>query len=125
MKKIFFALLAVVFIGSFCFIRPDSAEADEPKTITGKVESVQKVMGKPPKWLYAIVTVVNDGGEKTAVYVPKSAAVTDASGQDMTEGGKKLGAIFLKKGARVEVEYVTGTLTIKSHNECIAIRCLD
>src|SRR4030042_4209549 len=109
MRKILLVLIVAAFAGSL-FLDQRASAADETKIVTGKLESVQKVMGKPPKWLYAIITVVADSGEKTVVYVPKAATVTDVSGKDMTEGGKKLGAIFLKKGQRVEVNYVTGTL---------------
>lgn len=79
-------------------------------------------MGKPPKWIYAIVTVLADSGEKMAVYAIKATSVTDASGNDMNEGGKKLGALFLKKGERVEVRYAT---LDNDRSEASSIRCLD
>jgi hypothetical protein len=125
MKKILLVLIAVAFVSSLCFAAEPQATADEAKTFTGKIESIAKVMGKPPKWLYAILTVVADSGEKIIIYVPKATAVIDISGNDMAEGGKKFGALLLKKGERVEVKYATGTLMIKSRNEGLSIRCLD
>jgi len=123
MKKMLLALIAVAFVSSFCFIQPPSAKAaDEVKTFTGKIESFTKLMGKPPKWIYGKFTVVADSGENMIIYVIKATAVTDASGKDMTEGGKKLGALFLKKGERVEVNYST---IDNGRNEATSIRCLD
>ncbi len=125
MKKILLVLIAVAFVSSLCWAAEPSAKADEAKTLIGKIESIAKVMGKPPKWLYAILTVVSDSGEKVVAYVGKGSSVSDAAGADMNEGGKKLGALFLKKGERVEVKYVTGTLMIKSRNEAIEIRRVE
>lgn len=123
MRKILLVLVAAAVAGSFCFIHlPSATAADEAKTFTGKVISIEKRMGKPPKWIYAIVTVLADSGEKMAVYAIKATSVTDASGNDMNEGGKKLGALFLKKGERVEVRYAT---LDNDRSEASSIRCLD
>lgn len=97
MKKMLFVLIAIAFVSSLCFAAEPAVKADEVKTFTGKIESVRKLMGKPPKWTYAEFTVVADSGEKTIIYVLRATAVTDASGQDMCESGKR-GAIFIKKG---------------------------
>ena len=122
MRKMLLVLTAIAFIGSFCFVQLPQAKAEETKTFVGKVGSVEKRIGKPPKWTYAILTVVADGGEKMAIHVIRATAVTDASGNDMCEGGKKLGAILIKKGQRVEVKYST---IGNGRNEAISIRCLD
>ena len=123
MKKIIFTLVAIVVISSFCSVQLPSARAEEAKTFIGKIESIRRaVKSKPPKWEHAMLTVVADSGEKTIVYVIKATVVTDASGKDMSEGGKKFGAFSLKKGERIEVKYST---VKKDHNEAISIRCLD
>lgn len=122
MKKILLALTAVAFIGAFCFVRLPQARAEEAKTFVGKVESVAKRIGKPPKWIYALLAVTADSGEKMAVHVIRATAVTDASGKDMCDGGKKLGAIFIKKGQRVEVKY---SVLKDGRNEAVSVRCLD
>ncbi len=128
MKKILLALIAVVFVSSLCFAEEPSEKVDEVKTFTGKVEKITKLMGKPPKWIYCKIDVVSDSGEKTLIYVVKATAVTDTSEKDMTEGGKKLGAIFLKKGERIEVKYSTVKKAwneATDWNEAISISCLD
>ena len=66
MRKMLLVLTAIAFIGSFCFVQLPQAKAEETKTFVGKVGSVEKRIGKPPKWTYAILTVVADGGEKMA-----------------------------------------------------------
>jgi len=123
MKKLLLALLAVAFVSYFCFFQPPSVKAtDEVKTFTGQIGSFTKLMGKPPKWIYGKFKVTAESGENMIIYVLKATAVTDASGKDMTEGGKKLGALFLQKGERIEVDYST---IDNDRNEAISIRCLD
>lgn len=122
-RKIFLALIAVAFISSLCFAADQSAKADKSKTLIGKIESIKRVVkSSPPKWEHAILTVVADSGEKTIVYARKATVVTDTSGKDMSEGGKKFGVFSLKEGKRIELKYLT---VKKGHNEAISIRCLD
>ena len=132
MKKMLFVLIAIAFVSSLCFAEEPAVKADEVKTFTGKIESVRKLMGKPPKWTHAEFTVLADSGEKMIIYVIKATVVTDASGKDMNEGGKKLGALLLKKGERIEVKYSTEleygvgiSFAKKDRNEATSIRCLE
>ncbi|MDD5454728.1 MAG: hypothetical protein PHW62_04435 [Candidatus Ratteibacteria bacterium] len=91
-------------------------------TITGKVESIKRYMkSSPPKWEHAMLTVVADNGEKTIVYVIKATFVADASGKDMSKGGR-FGVFSLKGGERIEVKYST---VRKDHNEAVSIHCLE
>lgn len=122
MKKMILTLIVFAFISSLCFVQQPSTKADEVKTFTGKIESFTKLMGKPPKWIYGKFTFVADSGENIIIYVIKATAVADVSGNDMTEAGKKLGALFLKKGERIEVNY---SIIDNGRNEAISIRCLD
>ncbi len=105
MKKILLTLIAVAFVSSLCFVAEPSANADEAKTFTGKVESIQKGIAKPPKWTYTRITFVTDSGEKILVHAIQATKVIDLSGKDITEGGKIFAAVYLKKGQRVEVKY--------------------
>lgn len=91
-------------------------------TCTGKIESIQKRFGKPPKWEYARITVIADTGEKMIISAIKATAVTDAVGKDLNEDGSKFGALSLKKGERIEVKYSTEA---NSRNEAISIHGLD
>lgn len=122
MKKMFLALLVLAFAGSASFAQQPQAKTNEVKTFTGKIESIEKRLGKPPKWEYARFTLLSDSAEKIIISAIKATAVNDAAGKDLTEGGKKFGGFSLKKGERVEIKYSTGP---NGRNEAISIRCLD
>ncbi len=123
MRKIPLALIAMALIGSLSFAADEPAQADRIKTLTGKIESIRRVIKKsPPKWEHAVLTVVADSGEKMFVYVRKGTVVADASGKDMSEGGKKFAGFSLKEGQRIEIKYFT---VKEKHNEAVSVRCLD
>ncbi len=120
MKKILLILVAVAFVGVWCFAQETPTVG--VKTFTGKVESIVKTMGKPPKWTYARITVIADSGEKMMFSCIKETAVFSASGEDLTAEGTRFGALFLKKGERVVVNY---SVVDKNRNDAISIACID
>ncbi len=115
MKKIFFVLLAIAVISSFCFVQLPSVRADEAKTFIGKIESARPNMGRPPKWMYAKATLVADNGEKLDIYFLGATIITDVD-------GKSINGSAPKRGKKVEVKYSTAE---NGRNEAITIRYLD
>lgn len=95
MKKILFALVAVAFVATLCF-----AQTIETKTFSGKVEAVS--FGGGGKGAKPAIVVVDDKGQKLDFVAKSSAAITGKNGKaiDMTD---------IKKGDKVNVEYITGS----------------
>ncbi len=89
-------------------------------TFTGRVESVKKMLPKPPYWRLALLTVVSDSGETKSIDIVSDTAVIDASGKDM---GKGKGAWHLKNGGRIEVKY--SPAANNGHDKAESIHCLD
>lgn len=87
---------------------------------TGRVESVKKMLPKPPYWRLALLTVTGDNGEMRSIDIVNDTAVTDASGKDM---GKGRGAWRLKNGERIEIKYTPAANN--GHDKAVSIRCLD
>ena len=129
MKKIVFALIAVTFAGSLCFVsQPSLKAADEAKTLAGKIESKKMTMSRSPSGPYCKMTVAPDSGEKVEFFVMGTTSVTDASGKDLNDGGKMHGAMLLKMGERVEVKYSTitdGSSITNGKNGAESIKALD
>jgi len=89
-------------------------------TFTGRVESVKKMLPKPPYWRLALLTVTGDSGEMRSIDIVNDTAVTDASGKDM---GKGRGAWHLKNGERIEIKYAPAANN--GHDKAVLIRSLD
>jgi len=87
---------------------------------TGRVESVKKMLPRPPYWRLALLTVIGDSGEIKDIDIVNDTTVTDASGKDM---GKGRGAWHLKNGGRVEVKYSPAANS--GHDKAVSIHCLD
>ncbi|MFH1548085.1 MAG: hypothetical protein ABID32_02100 [Candidatus Omnitrophota bacterium] len=122
MRNILLALIVIAFLSSLCFAEELSAKTDEAKTFIGKIESIVKSIVKSPKWTYARITVVDDSGRKMMFFCIKETAVFSASGKDLTADGTIFGAVFLKKGERIVVEY---SVVDKNRNDAISISCID
>ncbi|MDD4980942.1 MAG: hypothetical protein PHC54_06735 [Candidatus Omnitrophica bacterium] len=88
-------------------------------TFTGRVESVKKMLPRPPYWRLALLTVVGDSGEKKNIDIVNDTAVTDAFGK---EKGKGRSAWNLENGERVEVNYSPEANS--GHNKAVSIHCL-
>ncbi|MDD4980791.1 MAG: hypothetical protein PHC54_05970 [Candidatus Omnitrophica bacterium] len=89
-------------------------------TFTGRVESVKKMLPRPPYWRLALLTAVADSGEMRSIDIVSDTAVRDASGKDM---GKGRGAWHLKNGGRIEVKYSPSANN--GHDKAVSIHCLD
>ncbi len=89
-------------------------------TFTGTVESVQKMLPRPPYWRLALLTIITDAGEKASVDVVGETTVSDASGKKIST---KEGSWNLKSGERVEVKYSPGANN--GHDKAVSIHCLD
>ena len=115
MKKIIFSFILIVFISSLRSIQLPSARADEIKTLIGKIIGVTPVLVVlPPRLSFCSIVVVSDNGEKSRIFIPKAATITDLNGKDIS--GRWPG-----KGERVEVKYSTPTSHVKA-NEAVSIR---
>ncbi len=132
MKKILLALISIAVIISFCSFQLPSARAEtttQPGNIfTGKVEKVTPTVGRSPSEPRCKILAVSDTGEKFTFFVPGNAPVTDVNGKDMSDGGKKIGGLLLKKGQRIEVKYsiiTNGSSITNGQNGAISVRCLD
>jgi len=104
MKKILFALIAVVFVASLCFAQKDSTAACkaapaavETKTFSGKVEAVS--FGEGRKGAKPAIVVADEKGQKLDFVAKSSATIVSKNGKaiDMTD---------IKKGDKVSVEYI-------------------
>ena len=136
MKKILFALLAVVFVSSLCFAQQPTVKVDGTKTFTGKVESVTLIIGKPPLltyvesatptisrqalWTYAKIVVITDKGDKSTFFIQKATALSDAKGNTNPP--------LPTKGESIKIEYsiiTNGSKITNGENGAISIRYLD
>jgi hypothetical protein len=92
MKKLVLALVAIAFIGTWCFAQTESVV----KNLTGKIESITPA-GK--KDTHSEITVAADSGQKVSLTVRSSTVILAKDGSALTLGD-------LKKGSKVFVEYV-------------------
>lgn len=100
--------------------QPVQERTSQPgNSITGRVESVKKMLPRPPYWRLALLTVVGDSGETRSIDIVNDTAVADASGKDM---GKGRGAWHLKNGERVEIKY--SPAANNDHDKAVSIHCL-
>ena len=86
----------------------------------GKVESVTKMLPRPPSWRFGILRIVAASGEKRDIDIMDSTVVTDSSGK---ETGKARNAWGLRNGQSVEVRYWPAANC--GHDKAVSIRCLD
>lgn len=81
------------------------AGSDQANSFTGKLKSITTLIVHTRSNAYAKMEAVADDGQTLTFYVYPATAVTDASGNDLTRGGKYFGGLFLKKGRQIEVKY--------------------
>jgi hypothetical protein len=84
---------------------PAPAGGEQANSFTGKIESSDRTKMLTPHSAYLRMVAVTDNGQTLTFYVFASTSITDASGKDLTRGGKYLGGILLNKGQRIEVKY--------------------
>lgn len=115
MKKIFFALIAVAFIGSLCFAQQSTMPISQPastpketKTLTGKVDSVS--IADPKQKIPSEIVVVDDKGQKLSFRVRISTTIFDKDGNAITLNK-------IAKDSKVVIEYTVGQRgTIKAES---------
>jgi len=89
-------------------------------TFAGRVESVKKMLPRPPYWRLALLTVVAESGKKSDIDIASDTVVTDASGKEL---GKGRTVWQLKNGEHVEVRYLPAANS--GHDKAVSIHCLD
>lgn len=87
---------------------------------TGRVESVQKMLPRPPYWRLALLTLASESGEMRSMDIVSETVITDASGKDI---GKGKSAWNLKNGERVKINYSPGANS--GHDKAVSIQRLD
>jgi len=110
MKKMFFALFAVVFVVSLCYAQESeesSAQASqsappvsqaETKSFAGKVNSVS--VGNIDEGVKSKITITDDSGQNLSLVIDSGALIAD-------KDGNILAPADIKNDSKVTVAYVT------------------
>ena len=105
MKKILFAIFALIFASSLCFAQQASAPVSQTvqtpvviKTLTGKVDSV--TIGDATKGTKSEFVVVAENGQELSFVVKSGTPITDKNAMTVTLSD-------IKKDNKVTVEYTT------------------
>ncbi|GEM_PF-1513101 len=106
MRKLFLAILAVMFISSSVFAQQTTTPTKTAavpaviKTVTGKVDSV--TVGNTEKKIKSEIVVIDEKGQKITLSVKSGTAITSKDGQ-------KIALSEIKKDTKVSVEYKSKT----------------
>jgi hypothetical protein len=124
MQRILLALVAIAFLVSPSMAGDEQWLSSEVKTITGTLDSYKPVMGRPPYWTFAKITVISETGEQVECFVSTKTVFTDVDGKQM----ENFWSSPLAKGKKVELHYstiVNGSSITEGANGAVSMHYLN